>query len=91
VAAEINITGTTIVYEPSLPASGMTLFGEHGFLLGPEAFINESELSQTVLHELFRLGTSASAEGVSGDLARAETNAAAKFAARHHHLLLEGR
>jgi hypothetical protein len=58
------------------------MFGENGFLLGREAFSSQSELNQTVLHELYRLTFSQAAEGVSGVLATQETNAAASFAAR---------
>lgn len=65
-----------------MPASGMTMFGENGFLIGREAFTSESELTKTVLHELYRLNTSASAGGVSGELAAQETAAAADFANR---------
>jgi len=83
----VNIGGRIIQYEPGLPASGMTMFGENGFLIGPEAFASESELNQTVLHELYRLSFSESAEGVSGGLATQETNAAASFAARAAGLL----
>lgn len=71
-----------IQYEPDLPASGMTMFGENGFLMGPEAFSSTMELKQTVLHELYRLTFSEAAGGVSGELAAQETKAAASFAAR---------
>lgn len=79
----INVGGRIIQYEPGLPASGMTMFGENGFLIGNEAFATEGELAKTVLHELFRLGTSTVPEaGVTGATATAETEAAAGFAAR---------
>ncbi len=80
VAVEIN--GVTVQYEPGLPASGMTMFGEEGFLIGPEAFASPSELTKTVLHELHRLRTTASANGLSADLAAKETKAAFDFAER---------
>lgn len=80
VAVEIN--GVTLQYEPGLPASGMTMFGEEGFLIGPEAFASPSELTKTVLHELHRLRTTASANGLSADLAAKETKAAFDFAER---------
>ncbi|MDB4956215.1 MAG: repeat-associated core domain protein, partial [Myxococcales bacterium] len=76
----IEVDGVTIQYEPGLPASGMTMFGENGFLVGPDAFTSPSELTKTVLHELHRLRTSASSEGVSGDLATQETKSAFDFA-----------
>jgi hypothetical protein len=78
----VEINGVTIQYEPDLPASGMTMFGEEGFLIGPEAFANPSELTKTVLHELHRLRTTASADGVSAGLASQETKAAFDFAER---------
>ncbi|WP_373229089.1 hypothetical protein [Cohnella sp.] len=76
----VNIGGKVIQYEPGLPASGMTMFGDNGFLIGNEAFSSEAELAKTVLHELYRLTTSASAEGVSAGLATKETQAAFNFA-----------
>jgi hypothetical protein len=60
----------------------MTMFGENGFLIGREAFASQSELGKTVLHELYRLGTSASGSGVSGGLATSETAAAFDFSER---------
>jgi hypothetical protein len=50
--------------------------------IGKEAFSSSEEFQQTILHELYRLNTSASASGVSGSLATQETNAAASFAAK---------
>jgi hypothetical protein len=68
----VEIAGRTIQYEPGLPASGMTMFGEDGFIIGNEAFSTEGELARTVLHELQRLGTSAIPEGgVTGEVAAA--------------------
>lgn len=63
------------------------MFGENGFLIGPEAFTSQDELQQTVLHELYRLNTSASADGVSGSLAAQETQVAADFAARANQVI----
>lgn len=37
----VIIGGRLVQYEPGLPASGMTMFGENGFLMGPEAFFIE--------------------------------------------------
>jgi RHS repeat-associated protein len=82
VSLSVNVGSRLIQFEPGLPASGMTMFGENGFLMGPEAFSSNLENSQTVLHELYRLTFSNSAGGVSGALATQETNAAASFAAR---------
>lgn len=79
----VNIGGRIIQYEPGLPASGMTMFGEDGFLIGNQAFASEGELAKTVLHELFRLGTSTVPEsGVTGAVASSETQAAFGFAER---------
>lgn len=63
-----------------LPASGMTMFGENGFLIGREEFISTKEFQKTILHELYRLNTSKSVGGVSGGLAAKEAAAAADFA-----------
>ncbi len=67
----------------------MTMFGENGFLIGHEAFASGAELGKTVLHELYRLATSASAGGVSRDLATKETKAAASFAERAAGVLVQ--
>lgn len=84
----VNIGGRIIQYEPGLPASGMTMFEENGFLIGREAFASEGELAQTVLHELFRLTTSTVSEGgLNAATAAAETEAAFNFAARAHDFL----
>jgi len=79
----VNIGGRTIQYEPGLPASGMTMFGENGFLMGPEAFQSNLEQNATVLQELYRLTFTESAAGVSGDLATSETQSAFGFANRY--------
>ncbi|MEO7327883.1 MAG: SpvB/TcaC N-terminal domain-containing protein [Minicystis sp.] len=80
--AELKIGSRTILVDPGVPSSGMTLFGENGFVLGREAFTSEAELAKTLLHELHRLNTSQSAAGVTGGLAAEETNAAFSFAER---------
>jgi hypothetical protein len=79
-ATEVEINGVKVLYEPELPASGMTLFGEHGFIVGPEAFQSEEELAKTIAHESFRLATSTSSGGVPGRLVLSETIDAAAFA-----------
>jgi hypothetical protein len=55
-----EINGVTIMYHPELPPkySGMTLFGDHGFLMGPAAFKSQTETGATVLQEMYRLTTS---------------------------------
>jgi hypothetical protein len=82
-ATEVRIEGKTIVHEPNVPAgtSGMTLFGENGFVMGPRAFTSRLETVKTVLQELFRLRTSdiAGAAAADGSVA-AETEAAHAFA-----------
>lgn len=61
-------------------ASGVTLFGEHGFVLGREAFESNKGPAKTVLHKPYRRETPASAGGVSGRLASVETKPASRFA-----------
>ena len=80
-SATVNIAGRSVQYEPGLPASGISNFGEGGFVLGPEAFKSVKELRKTVLHELHRLNTSQQAvEGVYAELVEKETKAAIDFA-----------
>lgn len=78
----VIIDGRTIQYEPNLPSSGMTMFGEDGFLIGREAFSSKEESAKTVLHELYRLKNSSSSLGVTGELATQETKATFDFANR---------
>jgi LysM repeat protein len=78
----LKIGGRLIQYEPGFPFSGMTNFGENGFLLGREAFTSETELTKTVLHELYRLTTSVARDTGGGGLNNAETKAAFEFADR---------
>jgi RHS repeat-associated protein len=85
--AELNIGGRTIIVQPGAPFSGMTLFGENGFVLGDEAFASDAELTQTLLQETYRLSTSQAAGGVSQALATAETADAAGFAQRAYEAL----
>ena len=80
----MEVGGRIIQYEPSLTTSGMTMFGENGFVIGREAFASEAEFTKTVLHELYRLSTSQLTRGAaaSGELAASETKAAYDFAER---------
>ena len=78
----MNIGGRTILVDPGVPASGMTLFGENGFVLGREAFVSDAELTKTLLHETRRLETSQSVAGASGRLVSSETDATFSFAER---------
>ncbi|MBB5865791.1 adhesin HecA-like repeat protein [Xanthomonas arboricola] len=82
VALEVTVSGRKIMYEPGMPASGMTMFGEDGFIIGRDAFKSQGELQKTILHELHRLNTSASSVGVTGPLAAKETDEAFNFAER---------
>jgi hypothetical protein len=80
--AQLELAGRTIIVEPAMPASGMTLFGENGFVLGREAFASTEELTKTLLHELYRLGVSQSSGGLGQQLASLETQATFCFAER---------
>lgn len=82
VQTQVAIGGRTIVYVPGYSGSGVTLFGENGFILGRHAFSSHGELGRTLLHELYRLGYSGSAGGASQALVAQETAAAAGFAER---------
>jgi hypothetical protein len=86
-----RINGRLIQYEPGAPCSGMTLFGENGFLLGREAFKSESEVVKTLLHELHRLTTSVvRSEGATMATVHSETQAAKLFADRAFKAVLQG-
>lgn len=80
----VRIGGRLIQYEPSLPASGMTMFTGNGFLIGREALASRAELTKTILHELHRLSTSTIGKGAaaSGTAVSSETQAAFQFANR---------
>ncbi len=87
----VNINGRAIQYEPNLQESGLSMVGENGFHVGRGAFASEAEFERTVLHELHRLYTSTSANGVSGELAAVETAAAYNFAERSYTFLHGGK
>lgn len=90
-SVSVRINGRLIQYEPGAPCSGMTLFGENGFLLGREAFKSESEVVKTLLHELHRLATSVvRSEGAAMATVHSETQAAKAFADRAFKAVLEG-
>lgn len=67
------------------------MFGENGFLLGPEAFASEHELASTLVHESYRLATSRASSGVHGALASDETGAAFGFANKTARYVMGGR
>jgi hypothetical protein len=85
IPTEIKINGITIVYEPTTPSdiSGMPLFGEKGFIMGPRAFSSGKETAATVYHEMYRLGTSTiqGTAAADGGVAN-ETDAAWAFSRR---------
>jgi LysM repeat protein len=88
----VKIGGRLIQYEPAMNASGMTMFGENGFLIGRQAFTSEAEFVKTLLHETHRLVTSAIGRGAgaSGAAVAAETEAAFTFAERAYRAVLAG-
>jgi hypothetical protein len=96
--AAVQVGRRRIQYEPALPASGMTMFGQDGFVIGREAFASEAELVKTLLHELYRLATSSAGRGVIPQQATSmqkvvagETKAAADFAERAYRAFFSGR
>lgn len=91
-AAEVGIGGRVIVYEPNLPAriSGMTLFQEGAFVLGPRAFVSEDETRKTVLHELFRLRSGQAGSGAGRGGVSEQTMDAHAFADRAASALRSG-
>ncbi|MCK0177615.1 hypothetical protein [Mycolicibacterium sp. F2034L] len=85
VAAEVEINGYKVLYEPDIPGSGFSLasFGERGFAIGPEAMSSESELARTVAHEVYRVNMTEIPElGIDATRATSETQAAFDFAER---------
>jgi tetratricopeptide (TPR) repeat protein len=80
--AIVKIGGRVIQYEPDMPTSGMSNFEGGGFYIGREAFKSAAELQKTVLHELYRLATTQSSQGVTGKLAADEAKEAFTFADR---------
>lgn len=84
----VNVKGRMIQYEPALPASGMTMFGENGFLIGREAFKSQTELNKTILHLLHLLNTSSLKTGISGETASKATRSAFNFSEKASHILI---
>ncbi|MBV8330313.1 MAG: hypothetical protein JOZ61_07580 [Verrucomicrobia bacterium] len=60
-------------HDPAVLRSGITLFGENGFIL--EAFPSDAELTKALLHETIGLVTSESVSSVSGKSRTAGTGA----------------
>jgi hypothetical protein len=89
--AEVTIGGRWIEYVPEMPSSGMTNFEFNGFHIGREAFKSEAEFVKTLLHEIYRLTTSAiRGSGDSAGVA-SETQAAFQFADRAFPAVAAGR
>lgn len=82
--SEITIDGVKVVFQADGPFSGMTLFGERGFVIGKEALRSPDEVAKTVLHEYYRLSTSTAGSntGVSQTLITKETNNVVNFVER---------
>lgn len=83
VAAEAEINGYKVLYEPDIPGSGFSLasFGERGFVIGPEGMSSNLELAKTVAHEVYRVNMTQIPElGIDADRAASETQAAFDFA-----------
>lgn len=84
----INVNGYHVQYEPNLPASGFSLRPNAegdpvGMVLGPEAFTSETELQQTIHHEMFRITQDyIGRDGYSATVGNAETQDAFDFAKR---------
>lgn len=83
-SSEVTIDGLKIVFQADGPFSGLTLFGENGFVIGKEALRSQDEIMKTFLHECYRLSTSAagSNSGVSQALITRETNNVVNFVER---------
>jgi hypothetical protein len=90
IPTSISVNGRTILIEPNAPFSGFTDFEGKTFALGSDAFKSGEEFKKTIFHELYRLETSGSASGLSGAMAKSETNAAASFADKAYDYLFNG-
>ncbi len=78
-AKELTVAGQKILVQPDMPASGFSLQGENAFVLGKDAFTSSTELTKTILHELYRLAFQ-DGSAASGPFATVTTNMAADFA-----------
>jgi hypothetical protein len=88
VPVAVVINGRTVLYEPTMPEHGFSLFTENGFVLGPKAFASEEALGKTIAHEMYRLETSEAAGGIHRELAERETFAANAYADRAVHVVI---
>jgi hypothetical protein len=92
-AAEVDINGYKVLYEPDIPGSGFSLasFGERGFAIGPEGMASEQELAQTVAHEVYRVNMTEIPDlGIDAARAASETQAAFDFAQKFGNSIQSG-
>jgi hypothetical protein len=90
--AVVVIDGTEVIYDPEWTTEAMTLqpggYSEiGGWIMGPKAFVSESELAKTILHESYRLANQ-DGQSESIDSTGAATNAAAEFAESNFETLM---
>lgn len=93
IAAEVEINGYKVLYEPDIPGSGFSLasFGERGFAIGPQGMSSDLELARTVAHEVYRVNMTEIPElGVDATRAASETQAAFEFAEKFGETFLHG-
>ncbi|MDV3130183.1 hypothetical protein M1247_35135 [Mycobacterium sp. 21AC1] len=93
VAAEVEINGYKVLYEPDIPGSGFSLasFGERGFAIGPEGMSSDLELARTVAQEVYRVNMTEIPElGIDATRAASETQAAFDFAQKFGETFLNG-
>lgn len=92
-AAEVEINGYKVLYEPDIPGSGFSLasFGERGFAIGPEGMSSDLELARTVAHEVYRVNmTQIPESGIDATRAASETQAAFDFAEKFGDTIVNG-
>lgn len=91
IEVKVTIGKYYVQYEPAIPAgmcSAMTDFAGNGFTMARDAFKTEDEFKKTLLHEVYRLRTSAQAPVEAGhERQRIETDAAFQFAERYYNRL----
>ena len=93
IAAEVEINGYKVLYEPDIPGSGFSLasFGERGFAIGPEGMSSDLELARTVAHEVYRVNMTQIPElGIDATRATSETQAAFDFAQKFGDTIVNG-
>ena len=92
-AAEVEIGGYKVLYEPDLPGSGFSLAssGERGFVIGPDGMASDLELARTVAQEVYRVNMTQIPElGIDATRAADETQAAFDFAQKFGDTFLNG-